>query len=522
MTTPHPDGPPGRREDSAADAAGDAIAKQIRGSNLLLAGRLLSLVVALLTQLIIVRYLSKTAFGAFAYALSIATVGQTIATFGLDKAISRFVPIYHERGDRAKVLGTIALVATTTAALGAAVIVGVAILHLVLPDSLFQGHDVAPLVLILIALAPIQALDTVVVGLFAAFGRSRAIFFRVYVLTPALRLAVVVATVAAHGGTLTLAAGYVAAAALGSAVFALVLYRVLRSDGLLAGMRLRDVDVPAREILTLTVPLLTTELVGVLISASDTLLLGIFRNTAEVASFAVVRPAAELNELVLVSFSFLYVPLAARLFARNEVEAIDKLYWRTAGWVAVLSFPVFAVTFLLARPLLELLYGARYSGSATFLTILAVGFYAQGASGFNGSMLMVYGRIKSLVVVNGLTVALNLALNLILIPRYGAVGAAVGTTTTYVVFNLVKQLAAAYATSIRFFPREYASVYAAIAVVGSGLAVVRLLEAPLLVEVAAVLAACVVVLGVGLRRLNVAETFPEVGAYGLARFFLRE
>jgi O-antigen/teichoic acid export membrane protein len=309
----------------------------------------------------------------------------------------------------------------------------------------------------------------------------------------------------------------VVAAALGSAVYGVVLYGVLRSEGLLADIRLRDIRVPAREILALTVPLLTTELLGVLISAGDTLLLGVFRSAGEVASFVVVKPAAELNELVLLSFGLLFVPLAARLFARDEARAIDELYWRTAAWVAVLSFPIFAATFLLAHPLLDFLYGSRYKDSGTFLMILALGFYAQAALGFNGSMLMVFGRIRYIVAVNGLTVIINLALALTLIPHYGPLGAAIATSATYVTFNLLKQLALARATSVKFFRSDYLKVYVAIAAVAAGLAAVHFFGAPLSLEIASVVVASLLVFGVSLRPLRVAQTFPEFRGLPLAR-----
>jgi O-antigen/teichoic acid export membrane protein len=491
------------------DATARSIAGQIRGSNLLLAGRVVSLALGLVTQIAIVRYLSQTSFGAFAYALSVVAVGQTIATFGLDRAIGRFVPIYHERGDYSRLFGTIATVAGTIVVLGAAVVAGVAVLQAALP-SVLSEPEVGSLLLILVALAPLQALDTVLVGLFAVLARPRSIFVRTYLLAPGLRLVVVLAAVLAGGGVLFLAAGYVAAAAAGSAIYAVVLYRLLRSDGLLERFRLDGIRFPAREVFALTVPLLTTDLVVVLISATDMVLLGYFKGAADVASFAVVKPIAELNHLALLSFTLLFVPLAARLFARDDRAGINDLYWRTAAWVAAISFPVFAVTFLFAEPLVGLLYGSRYEESALFLAVLAAGFYVQASLGLNGTTLMVFGRIRYIVGLNALTILLNLALNLTLIPIYGALGAAIGTSVTLAIHNLLKQLALARATSVQFFSRRYAKLYAAIGAGAAVLVAANALDAPFGVRLAVVLGVCVVCFAVARRLLDLAETFPEL------------
>ena len=47
------------------------------------------------------------------------------------------------------------------------------------------------------------------------------------------------------------------------------------------------------------------------------------------------------------------------------------------------SFPVFALTFVAAGPVTELLYGATYQSSSTVLMILAGAYYFEVALGCN-------------------------------------------------------------------------------------------------------------------------------------------
>ena len=63
----------------SSDSSTDAIAysesrSQVRGSSLLLAGRLVAMAINYATQILIIRYLSKSDYGAFAYALSMVAV----------------------------------------------------------------------------------------------------------------------------------------------------------------------------------------------------------------------------------------------------------------------------------------------------------------------------------------------------------------------------------------------------------------------------------------------------------------
>ena len=86
-------------------AGAKATKKQLRGSTLLLAGRMLSLAVNFVTQVMIVRYLSKSDFGIFSYGLSMVALGEALTTMGLDKGIARFMPIYDERKQYGKLFG---------------------------------------------------------------------------------------------------------------------------------------------------------------------------------------------------------------------------------------------------------------------------------------------------------------------------------------------------------------------------------------------------------------------------------
>jgi O-antigen/teichoic acid export membrane protein len=466
--------------------------------------------VNLAAQVIIVRYLSKADYGAFAYGVSIALVGQTIAAFGLDRAISLFAPVYHERRDYRKLFGTIALVVGTILAVGLVLVAVVYILHAVAGGSVTKDPQAASLLLVLILLAPVQALDATFSGLYAVFGSARAIFLRTYVLAPLLRIAVVGLLVLTGSSATFLAAGYVAAAVVGVAVY-VPLLRQLASEAAAEGASVRDIDVPAREILSLTTPLLTTSLVWVAIASTDAILLEWFHGTTEVGAFRAIQPAAELNLFVILAFTPLFAPLAARLFARENRVALNDLYWQTAAWIATLSFPIVVVTALFAEPVTTTLYGSRYSESAAYLAILAVGYYVQSALGFNGITLSVFRAVRYIVPLNLLAVLVNLGVNLALIPRYGALGAALGTCGTLLAHNLLKQAALRRATGLAFFDATYGAVYA---LIGLGFAAVlvwtRLVTSDVVLQLPVAAAVCAAVVALSLRRLAVFETFPEV------------
>ena len=487
--------------------------KQIRGSSLLLVGRMLGLALDFVAQVLIVRHLSKTDYGAFALALSIVSIGTTICLLGLERTISRFAPIYQERGDYGRMWGSIAVVLLTVISIGFAVTLGTFAFQGLL-SGFIQDQLALTVLLIMIVLAPLQALDAVLVALFATFGSARSIFFRRYVFAPVLQLSIVVAIIQSRSGVQVLALGYVIAAAVGIAIYAVVLVRLLAKQGLLGHLRRDSLHLPAREIFTFSIPLLASDLVFVLRGSLMVVMIEVFRTTEEVAEFRAVLPLAIQNLFVATSFRFIFTPGASRLYARDDRQALDDLYWQTAVWIAILTFPLFALCVAFGEQLTVLLFGDQYRSAGIVLSILAIGYYANGSIGFNSLLLRVFGRVRYMVTTDLATAVVSVLVSLALIPQFGALGAAIGTTATLIVQNILYQWGLRTRTTVVAFDRRYLRAYVSIIAGALGLLVVNLLAHPPFV-VAFILTGLVSMAVLGLNRgdLRILETYPELGRF---------
>ena len=482
---------------------------QIRGSSLVLAGRIVSLGLNFGVQVLIVRYLTKADYGAFAYALSVALFAHTLVLVGLDRTLARFIPIYQEDGAYDKLHGTLVFAGAVVATLGLAVVLSAFIIAGPVGVSV-GGAEAESLLLVLIAFAPLEAFNSLFVALFAVFDRPGAIFLRRYVMTAGLRLVVALVLVLTGSGAQVLAVGYVLTAAVGVGVSVLLFIEVARSEGLATKLRASPPRIPARELISFMLPVLSTDLVYAVMLVSDVTLLAHFEGADAVAALRAIQPAAQMNQVVFASFLFLFTPAVARLFARDDRHGIDAVYWHTAGWIATLSAPIFLVTFSLAAPLTTLLFGERYAGSAVLLAVLAFGYYAQAAVGFNGTTLMVVGRIRVLVGLNVAAVIVNVAANLVAIPRLGALGAAIATATTLVVHNVLKQAALRRFAGVRALALEYLPIYLAIALAALGLLGAHAVLDGVALNFALAVVAAGGVLLVSRHILRVRETFPEL------------
>lgn len=497
----------GGAPEGTAHSDTDESGSQVRGSSLLLSGRLVSSGISYLTQILIVRYLAKSDYGAFAYALSMVALIQAAIQLGLDRGLARYLPIYDEDSDTGSILGSITFVTAIAAGLGTIIAVGYWATRSMLEGGLIEDPVAISVLAILVVLAPIEALDNVLVTILAAFRKTGAIFLRRHIVAPLLKLSVVGLLIATSSSVRFLAIGYTFAGILGLAVFAGVLGRFLSER------RSREPDsrfrLPVRELLTFSLPLLTTDLVFMAVSATDAFMLEFFGSTADVAALRAVQPTAKLNQLALSAFGVLYIPYIARLFARGRHEELGRRYWDTANWVMVLSLPVLALCLLFPEELTTRLLGEAYADSAVILGVLAGGYFIHAMFGFNGMTLNVYREVGFLVGINLVAVAANIGLNLALIPKYGPLGAAIGTAGTFLVHNIAKQYGVIRRAGLPGAPPKTWRLYLVVALVATIAGVVGYgteigLGSRSLIWISLVIA----ILAVGRRTVQIDSAFP--------------
>lgn len=489
----------------------DATREQIRGSSFFLFGRILSLGINFFTQVLTVRYLSTRDYGALAYGLALVGFFRLFASLGLLDAVPRFVPIFRENREYGKMFGTILLAG------GAVLGTGILMVGVIWQAPLFliplithEGLPPLGVLSILIVLVPVESADALLDGLFACFAGTREIFFRRYLLGPVLKFGFVALLLWMKSSIMFLAFGYVVTGAVGVLVYGVQLIKHLRRQGILRLFRFEEIAIPSREIFGFVLPGLVSALT-LCMAPVNIFLLGRLRTMPEVAFYRAAVPIAELNNVVCASFTLLYTPLAARLFAKADYQGINDLYWRTAAWMAVLSFPVFAVTFSLAKPLAIFLYGARYAPSGSVLALLSLPIYFNVVIGFNLQTLKIFERLRYVMAVSLVTALANILVSVPLIKVHGAVGAALGSSATLIAYNLLLQAGLSPTAHIHVLDRRYLSVYFTIALSACGLFFAGFLT-PLSLYALLPAALCVslCVFALTKKKLNVAETFPEL------------
>jgi O-antigen/teichoic acid export membrane protein len=485
--------------------------KQIRGSGLLLSGRFLAIAINLLTQVLIVRHFSKMDYGVFAYTLALVNTASTLNRLGMERAVARFTPIYEEKEEFASAAGAVVLALGTMTALGFAIVTLVIGFNSLLTDTFIENPAVINILVVLIVLAPVDAFDELLQALFAAFGKARVLFLRQHIIGPCLKLATIALTIAISGDIHTLAIATVFASVAGIFLYGVLLPNVLRERNLIQYFRPGMFSIEYRRLFRFAMPVFTADMASALRLVLVFAILEYFHSLSNVADYRAVMPIARLNSVVLMSFSILFLPMAARLFAQKNTALLGEMQSHVALWVTVLSFPVFAACISLAEPLIVLLLGERYASAAPILAILAVGYFFQAALGLNRQTLRALGKVRVLLYIEIIATIIVLIATWLLAPRFGAIGGAIATTATMILYSSMNTIALWRFTGNNPMPWLYAKVYLLAAACALGLWLVKPLmgiDSILISILLAGFTSIIVILSCW-KLLHFAEIFPE-------------
>jgi O-antigen/teichoic acid export membrane protein len=166
-------------------------------------------------------------------------------------------------------------------------------------------------------------------------------------------------------------------------------------------------------------------------------ILGETRGSEQAGIYAHGYRLLDAASMISFLFSVLLVPIFSRMLKQKEpVEQMLKLSFTL---IITLAIIVAAGSFFYSRELMDLLYNSDTAMSAPVFRLLMIGFVAISITYIFGTLLTANGNLKALNIVAGISLLINLLINLVLIPRFLAFGSAVSSLVTQI-FAAVMQV----------------------------------------------------------------------------------
>ncbi|HMA77231.1 MAG TPA: oligosaccharide flippase family protein, partial [Candidatus Krumholzibacteriaceae bacterium] len=209
-----------------------------------------------------------------------------------------------------------------------------------------------------------------------------------------------------------------------------------------------------KELLKFSYPLMFVVILQTLMHWMDILMLGYFTDSTTVGLYHPAVRTAGLLQALLLSIGSIYSPILSQMHSQSETGKMSDLYRLVSRWLFTFAAP-FALIMLLIPTKVMLLFGPDYISSSLVLVILTAATFSQTVLGSAGPILSMSGYVK-LSLWNSLgAFMLNVALNIILIPRFGIFGAAWATMISLVVSGLARVIEVRIILNLTFLNRGF-------------------------------------------------------------------
>ncbi|WP_299685986.1 polysaccharide biosynthesis C-terminal domain-containing protein [uncultured Vibrio sp.] len=183
-------------------------------------------------------------------------------------------------------------------------------------------------------------------------------------------------------------------------------------------------------------PFFIVAVLNSIIATMDSFMIGIFSSLEEVATYNIANKVAMISSVFLVIANGIIGPIFSNLWQENKIARINDIFVKVTIAMAIVAVFIFLFFFYFGEILLIYIYGPEYTGSYKLLVILSFSQAIMLSTGPVAYLLMMTGSSnihrKSLMI----SVVINIALNCLLIPHFGAVGAALATAISITIKNI--------------------------------------------------------------------------------------
>jgi O-antigen/teichoic acid export membrane protein len=410
------------------DGSDSSVARRLAGAAFII--RVISALIAFLSQILLARWMGGFEFGIYIYAWTWVLLIGGMVDLGLGSASQRFIPEYTEHKQLALLRGYLRgsrwlafAIATAVAAVGAIAV-------MILAPHL-GAATIVPLYLSCAAL-PIFALGQVQSGVARSYNWVNLGLTPVFVLRQIVLLALMGLAYGLGLPTDAVTATLIGVVALWSVTIGQL---VVLNRRLAMSVESGPKAYAVRAWLATSAPIFLVEGFYLLLTYSDVIVLQQFRPPNEVAIYY-----ASAKTLALVAFIYYSVAQTiAHKFATYHVSGDRKrladflrLSIQLTFWPSLVSI---LVLLALGEPLLRL-FGRDFVSGYYLMFIIAIGLLARASVGPAERLLNMLGERRACALVYAGSFAINIGLCLALIPWLGIAGAAIANAVALTVESI--------------------------------------------------------------------------------------
>lgn len=386
-------------------------------------------------RLLIARELGVSSYGLVYGIIALFGLFSIFMSLGLESALVKYIAEFRARNKPERIKGSI-LIVLFSKLLFSVIICGALIL---LSDLIASEYFNTPKASILIKIYGIGIIFSAIIGtLKASFQgfQSMRYFSTTDFVKSVIVLCITIPLLTLGFGEMAPILGF----ALAFAIFLpLIYFPLLIKKVFPEFLRVKaELSKPlAKKLFRFGIPITLATLAGTVLGYTDTVILTYFRSLKEVGLYNAAFPTMKVINVIGVAITSVVFPISAELWAKKRKDQLSNGLGMLYKYVLIVVFPIALTMFLFPEIIMGILFGSEFRAAGNVLRILAIGYFINAFSGINNSTLTGIGKPKTVGKIILYGAALNLILNMILIPAYGMEGAALSTLSAFILIFIL-------------------------------------------------------------------------------------
>jgi len=184
-------------------------------------------------------------------------------------------------------------------------------------------------------------------------------------------------------------------------------------------------------------PMLLASSMWIVNSEVSLVMLGALSKAENVGLYRVAQRGSEIVFFGLLAVNITIAPTISTLYYNKKMDLLQQIITKCSRFILVYAFPTALSLILTSQWLVPLVFGLDFSSAALPLSILCSG---QLFNAFIGPVSIVLNMTENeKLTAKGVTIStlINIILNILLIPIWGVTGAALATSISLVIWNIL-------------------------------------------------------------------------------------
>ena len=210
-----------------------------------------------------------------------------------------------------------------------------------------------------------------------------------------------------------------------------------------------------KEIVRFGVYLTVSNISGIIYTQADKVILGLFVTSAELGCYGLAFIIANMIEATSTPISSAMLPMVSELKGKNANSSINKMFSLSSKYMAIYGVLFTAMAIPLAEPIFTMVFPG-FGDSVLMFQILVIGAGFRAVLHSFVSVVEGVGRVDITAKLRVITMAISLILLLVLIPKFGLIGAPLAFTINAGLYLLLSTVAYTKILKLTFMYKDVA------------------------------------------------------------------